>query len=70
MSYGADSADPAYVDRSAVEFVDRLLRGTPPAELPVEGPRQYLLVTNLKTANDLELKIPASLLLQADSVLR
>lgn len=70
LSYGADFADPAYVDRRAAEFADRLLRGTPPAELPVEGPRQYLLVVNLKTANELGLMIPPSLLLQADSVLR
>ena len=70
LSYGADFADPAYVERRTVEFVDRLLRGNAPAELPVEGPRQYLLVINLKTANALGLTIPPSLLLQADSVLR
>ena len=70
LSYGADFADPAYVDRRAVEFADRLLRGTPPAELSVEGPRQYLLVINLKTANALGLTVPPSLLLQSDLVMR
>jgi putative ABC transport system substrate-binding protein len=57
LSYGADFADLAYAEGCTVEFADRLLRGTPPAELPVEGPRQYLLAINLKTANALGLTI-------------
>jgi putative ABC transport system substrate-binding protein len=70
LSYGAEFGDPAYKERRLLEYVDQLLRGTPPAELPVEGPREYQLVINLKTASALGLTIPQSLLLRADAVIQ
>jgi putative ABC transport system substrate-binding protein len=66
MSYAASLLDLHH--RSAT-FVDRILRGTKPADLPVEQPTKFELVINLKTAKALGLTIPASLLLRADQVI-
>ena len=60
---------PALFERAAM-FVDKILRGANPAEMPVEQPTQFALVVNLKTAAKLELTIPPSLLLRADEVIR
>jgi putative ABC transport system substrate-binding protein len=67
MSYG-----PKYVDvfRRAAFYVDRLLRGAKPADLPVEQPSTYELVINLKTAKALGLTIPQSLLVRADEIIQ
>jgi putative tryptophan/tyrosine transport system substrate-binding protein len=67
MAYGP--SQPAMHYRAAY-YVDRLLKGTPPAELPVEQPRKFDLVLNLKTAHALGLSIPPSLLILADEVIK
>jgi putative tryptophan/tyrosine transport system substrate-binding protein len=67
MSYGPGFE--AMIPRAAV-YVDKILKGANPADLPVEQPMTFDLVVNLKTAKALELTIPPSLLLQADEVIR
>ncbi len=66
----AYSPDLAVMFRRAADYVDKILRGAKPADLPIEQPTQYLLVVNLKTAKALGLTIPQSILLQANEVIR
>ena len=66
ISYSADSTDP---HRRAAGYVDRILRGEKPANLPVQNPTKYELAVNLKTAKALGLKIPDRLLALADEVI-
>jgi len=66
----AYSTTQAEEDRRAASYIDRILRGAKPADLPVEQPTKYQLAINLKTARVLDLTIPQSLLLRADEVIQ
>jgi putative tryptophan/tyrosine transport system substrate-binding protein len=67
MSYSSNNADQY---RRAAAYVDKILKGTNPAELPVEQPTRFELFINLKTAKELGLTIPQSVMYQADRVIK
>jgi putative ABC transport system substrate-binding protein len=66
LSYGTDQVD---LFRRAASYVDRVLRGAKPADLPVQLPTKFEMVVNLKTAKALGLTVPQSILLSADEVI-
>jgi putative ABC transport system substrate-binding protein len=66
LSYGVDFAD---IFRRAATYVDRILRGAKPGELPVQFPTKFEMAVNLKTAKTLGLTVPQSILLRADEVI-
>jgi len=66
ISYGSDLVDEF---RRAAGYVDRILKGTKPADLPVQAPTRYQLVINMKAAKTLDLEVPATLLARADDVI-
>ena len=67
MSYGTHFED---LYRRAATYVDKILKGTKPADLPVEQPTKFALIIKLKTAQALGITIPPSLLLLADEVIQ
>ncbi|TMH26554.1 MAG: hypothetical protein E6H66_24830 [Betaproteobacteria bacterium] len=66
LSYAPDEMD---LDRKLASFVDKILRGAKPADLPVQQPTKFKLLINLKTAKAIGITVPQSLLLRADEVI-
>ena len=67
MAYGPDLPD---LFRQLADYVDRILKGSSPGDLPIQRPTRFVLIVNLKTTKALGLTVPQTMLLRADEVIR
>jgi len=67
MTYGASLPD---LDRRTATYVDKILKGAKPADLPVEQPKKFEFIVNLKAAKQIDLTIPPNVLVRADRVIK
>jgi putative ABC transport system substrate-binding protein len=67
MSYGADLSDHF---RRTADFIDKIIKGTKPADIPVEQPKKFEFIVNLKAAKQIGLAVPPNVLARADRVIR
>ena len=70
MAYGPNESDPSWGWKRAAVYVDKILKGAKPADLPVEQPMKFEFIINLKAAKQIGLTIPPNVLVRADKVIR